>query len=308
MARWQRRRSSPLPWSIGDRAARASERRLACCTGSPIPGFAMTSKLHPTAVVDPDIVLGEGVEIGPLAVIGAGVELGAGTWVGAGAQIQGPTRMGKENRVFPNACIGFEPQDLKYRGEPTSLEVGDRNQFRELTTVHRGTTGGGGVTRIGSDNLFMAYTHIAHDALIGDRTIFANGATLAGHVEVQDDASISAFSAVHQFCRIGRHAYIGGYSAISQDALPFVKTVGQKAACYGINRIGLARKGVTPESLERLEGALRLLLRGGLGEAVEAIRVRYGDDPHVAQLLEFVATSKRGVIRTLPGRKGARGG
>lgn len=268
----------------------------------------MTAKIHPMAVVDPGAVIGDGVEVGPFAVIGADVELGDETWIGSGAQIQGPTRMGRGNRIFPHACIGFEPQDLKYRGERTRLEVGDRNQFRELTTVHRGTTTGGGVTRIGSDNLFMAYSHIAHDALIGDRTVFANGATLAGHVEVQDDASISAFSAVHQFCRIGRHAYVGGYSAISQDALPFVKTVGQKAACYGINRIGLARKGFSPEALDRLEGAVRLLMRGALAGALETARERHGDDPHVAELLEFVASSKRGVIRNPPGRKGGRGG
>jgi UDP-N-acetylglucosamine acyltransferase len=268
----------------------------------------VTAKIHPTAVVDSSAVLGEGAEIGAFAVIGADVELGEGTWVGAAAHVQGPTRMGRENRVFPHACVGFEPQDLKYRGEPTRLEVGDRNQFRELTTVHRGTPGGGGVTRIGSDNLFMAYTHIAHDALIGDRTVFANTATLAGHVEVQDDASISAFSAVHQFCRVGRHAYVGGYTAVAQDALPFVKTVGLKAACYGINRVGLSRKGISEESLAALEGALRLLLRGPLAQALEAVRERYGDDPHVAYLVEFVTSSQRGVLRNAPGRRGGRVG
>jgi UDP-N-acetylglucosamine acyltransferase len=270
----------------------------------------MSAKVHPTAAVDPTAVLGDGVEVGPFAVIGAEVELGEGTVVGAGAQIQGPTRLGRENQVFPQACIGFDPQDLKYRGERSTLEAGDRNQFRELSTVHRGTGLGGGVTRIGSDNLFMAYSHIAHDCVVGDRTIFANGATLAGHVEVQDDAAVSAFSGVHQFCRVGRHAYIGGYSVITQDALPFVKTVGQKPACYGLNRVGLERKGFSAESMRRLEEALRMLLRGPLkvADALEAIRQRHGDDPQVRHLVDFVASSQRGVIRAVPGRRGGRGG
>jgi UDP-N-acetylglucosamine acyltransferase len=166
------------------------------------------------------------------------------------------------------------------------------------------------VTRIGSDNLFMAYSHIAHDCVVGDRTIFANGATLAGHVEVQDDAAVSAFSGVHQFCRVGRHAYIGGYSVITQDALPFVKTVGQKPACYGLNRVGLERKGFSAESMRRLEEALRMLLRGPLkvADALEAIRQRHGDDPQVRHLVDFVASSQRGVIRAVPGRRGGRGG
>jgi UDP-N-acetylglucosamine acyltransferase len=270
----------------------------------------VASQIHPTAVVDPGAELGEGVVVGPHAVIGAGVTIGAGTHVGAGAYLQGPTILGRDNRVFPHVCIGTDPQDLKFRGEETRLEIGDRNHFREFCTVHRGTSKGGGLTTIGSDNLFMAYAHIAHDCHVGSRTIFANSATLAGHVEVQDDASISAFSAVHQFCRVGRHAYIGGFSVIVQDALPFVKTVGQKPAVYGVNKIGLERKGFAKETIERLDKAVRMLSRGGLhlGDAVIKLREELGDDPEVAYLADFVASAERGVIRSAPGRKGARGG
>ncbi|HEX2224671.1 MAG TPA: acyl-ACP--UDP-N-acetylglucosamine O-acyltransferase [Thermoanaerobaculia bacterium] len=267
--------------------------------------------VHPLAYVDPGAVLGEGVRVGPFAVIGAGVVLGDGCEVGAGAQIQGPARLGRENRIFPQACIGFEPQDLKFRGEEVAVEIGDRNQFRELCTVHRGTSKGGGVTRIGSDNLFMAYTHVAHDCAVGSRTVFANNATLAGHVEVHDDVTISAFTSVHQFCRVGRHAYVGAYSVITMDALPFVKTVGQKPACYGVNSIGLKRKGFDPGSVRRLERAFRILVRSGLNtpQALERLRAELGGDPagDVEYLIAFVESAKRGVHKSSP-RGGGRGG
>lgn len=268
------------------------------------------AEVHPLAVVDPGAVLAPGVTVGPHAVIGAGVEIGEGTRVGAGAQVQGPARIGRDNRIFPQACLGFEPQDLKFAGEEVFLEVGDRNQFRELSTVHRGTRKGGGVTRIGSDNLFMAYTHVAHDCQVGSRTVFANNATLAGHVEVHDDATISAFSSVHQFCRVGRHAYVGGYTVVVMDALPFAKTVGQKALCYGLNTIGLERKGVSAETIERLGRALRLLVRSRLptAEAVARIRAELGGDPDVEYLAAFVESSKRGVHKAPPGRTGGRAG
>jgi UDP-N-acetylglucosamine acyltransferase len=268
------------------------------------------TRIHPTAVVDSGAELAAGVVVGPFVTIGPGVVVGEGTEVGAGACLQGPTRIGRDNRIYPHACIGTDPQDLKFRGEDTRLEIGDRNQFREFCTVNRGTAKGGGVTRIGDDNLFMVYTHVAHDCSVGSRTIFANNATLAGHVEVQDDASISAFSAVHQFCRVGRHAYIGGYSVIVQDALPFAKTVGYKPAFYGLNRIGLERKGVPAETIGRLDAALRLLVRSGmnLGEAVAKLRADHADDPEVIYLADFVSSAERGVIRGLPGRRGARGG
>jgi UDP-N-acetylglucosamine acyltransferase len=269
-----------------------------------------TARIHSTASVDPSARLAEDVVVGPFAVIGAGVEIGAGTTVGAAAQIQGPTRIGRDNRIHGQACIGFDPQDVKFRGEETRLEIGDRNHFRELCTIHRGTAKGGALTRIGDDNLFMVYTHVAHDCQVGNRTIFANNATLAGHVEVHDDASISAFSAIHQFCRVGRHAYVGGYSVITQDALPFVKTVGAKPACYGVNKIGMERKGMSGETIGRLETAIRQLLRSKapLAEVLAGLESELGADADVAYLVDYVRTAQRGVIRTLPGRKGARGG
>ena len=270
----------------------------------------MTSSIHPTAVIDADARIASGVRVGPHAVIGAEVEIGEDTEVGAGAVILGPTRIGRENRIFSHACLGFEPQDLKFRGERTTLEIGARNQFREFCTAHRGTGAGGGVTRVGSDGLFMAYTHIAHDSSVGDRVIFANNATLAGHVEVGDDATIGAFSAVHQFCRVGKFAYIGGVSVITQDALPFVKTVGQKPAIYGVNRIGLERKGFDEERLRRLERAVRILTRERLStsSALERLREEFPGDPDVGHLVEFVASAQRGVIKTTPGSQGSRGG
>jgi UDP-N-acetylglucosamine acyltransferase len=269
----------------------------------------MTALLHPLASVDSAARLGEGVTVGPFAVIGPGVEIGEGTEVGAGAQIQGPTRIGRENRIFPQAAIGFEPQDLKFQGEEVRLEIGDRNQFREFCTIHRGTAKGGGVTRIGSDNLFMVYTHVAHDCQVGSRVIFANNATLAGHVEVHDDANISAFSAVHQFCRVGRHAYVGGYSVVTMDALPFVKTVGLKPACYGLNSIGLKRKGVPAETIARLDQAYRILVRSHLNtaQALERLHAELAGDPQVDYLIAFVESAKRGVYKSLP-RGGGRGG
>jgi UDP-N-acetylglucosamine acyltransferase len=269
----------------------------------------MSAGIHPLAVVDSGAALGEGVEVGPFALIGPGVTIGDGTEIGAGAQVRGPARIGRENRIYPQAAIGFDPQDLKFRGEEVFLEVGDHNHFREFCTVHRGTAKGGGTTRIGDGNLFMAYAHVAHDCQVGSRTVFANNATLAGHVEVHDDASISAFSAVHQFCRVGRHAYVGGYSVITMDALPFVKTVGQKPACYGLNSIGLKRKGMDAESIRRLEQAYRILVRSRLptSKALEQIRAELAGDPEVDYLIAFIESSQRGIVKSPP-RGGGRGG
>ena len=270
----------------------------------------MTTSVHPTAVIDPSAELDRGVKVGAHAVIGPRVEIGADSEIGPGAFIEGPTRMGRENRVFSAACIGFEPQDLKFTGEESWLEIGDGNHFREFCTVQRGTAHGGGITRIGDNNLFMVYTHIAHDCQVGSRSVFVNNATLAGHVTVHDDATIGAFSSVHQFCRIGRHGYIGGYSVITRDTLPFVKTVGMKPSCYGVNRIGLERKGFSPETLKHLSSAYRILVRSRLktSNAVGLLREEHGDVPEVLELIEFVESSQRGVIMDLPGNKGARGG
>jgi UDP-N-acetylglucosamine acyltransferase len=271
----------------------------------------MSAQIHPLAVVDPGAALGDGVRVGPFAVVGPEVEIGADTEVGAGAKIYGPAKIGRGNRIYSHACLGFDPQDLKFAGERVTVEIGDRNTFREGCTVHRGTAKGGGVTRVGSDNLFMTYTHIAHDCQVGSRTVFANNATLAGHVEVHDDASISAFTSVHQFCRVGRHAYVGGYSVITMDALPFVKTVGIKPAFYGVNKIGLSRKGVAPETIRRLERALRLLVRSGLNtaQALAKIREELGapPDPDIEYLISFIESAKRGVHKSAP-RGGRTGG
>jgi UDP-N-acetylglucosamine acyltransferase len=263
--------------------------------------------IHSTAQVDPSARLGSGVRVGPGAVLGPDVEIGDATEIGAGAQVLGPTRMGRENRVYPLACVGFDPQDLKYEGERSALTVGDRNTIRELSTLNRGTAFGGGVTRIGDDNLIMAYSHVGHDSQVGSRIVFTNGATLAGHVEVADDATIGAMSAVHQFCRVGRHAYIGGFSVITLDALPFARTVGQKPLCYGVNRIGLERKGLDADQIREIERAFRILLRSGknTSQALEELRGLTERSQHVDYLIDFVASSKRGVIKAK--RAGARG-
>lgn len=270
----------------------------------------METSIHPTAVIDSGARLGQGVRIGPFAVVGPDVEIGDESVLDAHAVIAGPTRLGRGNRVYSGAHIGFDPQDLKFTGEEVHLEVGDRNHFREGCTVHRGTGKGGGITRVGSDNLFMVGAHVAHDCQVGNRTIFANNGTLAGHVIVDDDAVIGAFSSVHQFCRVGRYAYIGGYSVLTQDVLPFVKTVGTKPAVYGLNRIGLERKGFDAETLKILERAFRILTRSKLSvkSALEKLREELaGQNPQVDYLIDFVASAERGVITTLPGR-GARGG
>ncbi len=275
--------------------------------------MASETVIDPRAVIDPEAVLGVGVRVGAGAYIGAGVEVGDGTEIGPGAVVHGPTRLGRDNRIFSLAAIGFEPQDLKFAGEEVRLEIGDRNQFREFNTIHRGTVKGGGITRIGSDNLFMAYVHVAHDCQVGSRTIFANNATLAGHVEVHDDATISAFSSIHQFCRVGRHAYVGGYSVVVMDALPFAKTVGQKPAFFGLNSIGLKRKGFDADAIARLDRALRLLVRSKLNtaQALERIRSEVGAPgawPEIDYLVGFVETARRGVHKSPPGRSGGRAG
>lgn len=268
----------------------------------------MSAKIHPTAIVDPRAELGDGVEVGPYATIGPEVVIGDGSEVGAHSDIRGPATLGRENVVFPHAAIGFDPQDLKYKGERTALEIGDRNTFREFCSINRGTAFGGGTTSIGDDNLFMTMTHVGHDCRVGSRTVFTNGGVLAGHVQVGDDATIGAYSAVRQFCRVGRHAYIGGYSVITMDALPFAITVGQKPRCMGLNRIGLERKGVPESTRSALEKALRILLRSRLNtsQAIERLRAELPGVPEVAELIDFIGTSERGFIKSV--RKGSRGG
>lgn len=257
------------------------------------------SRIHPSAVVDPGARLGEGTVVGPFSVIGDRVILGAECVVGPHAVIEGPSVLGARCRVYPFAAIGLPPQDLKFRGEETTLEVGDDNVFREGVTVHRGTAGGGGVTRIGSHNLLMAQTHVAHDCRVGSHVIFANAATLAGHVTVEDGATVGAFSGVHQFCRVGRHAYIGGYSVLTQDALPYVLTVGNRAKSFGINVIGLERRQMPAATIAALKQAYRVLFRSRLTqpEALARLEAELGGVEEVRILADFVRTSERGVIR-----------
>ncbi len=266
----------------------------------------MSARVHPSAVVDSRARLGDQVVVGPGAVVGAEVEIGDGTEIGAHVYLEGPARIGSENRIFPHACLGAEPQDLKYAGEPVSLEIGDRNVVREFVTVHRGTGKGGGVTRIGDDNLFMVYSHVAHDCQVGDRTVFANCATLAGHVEIGDDAVIGAFAAVQPFGRVGRHGYVGGFTRLLSDALPFVKTVGMRPAVLGVNRIGLQRKGFDADRVKALVRANRILLRSGLNtsQALARLEEEFPANADVAYLVDFVRGARRGVVKTLPSSRG----
>jgi len=257
------------------------------------------AQVDPRAAVDPGAVLGEGTVVGPYSVVGPGVVIGAGVRIASHVVIQGPTVVGDECEVHPFASLGGPPQDLKYRGEPTRLEIGRRNIFRETCTVSRGTAGGGGVTRIGDGNLFMAGAHVAHDCRVGNSTIFANAATLAGHVTVGDFSTVGAYSGVHQYCRIGEHAFIGGYSVITQDALPYVLTVGNRARSHGINVIGLRRRNFGEDAIGALRRAYLRLFRSKLllKDAAESVEREMGGIPEVAKLLEFILTSERGVIR-----------
>jgi UDP-N-acetylglucosamine acyltransferase len=260
----------------------------------------MSAKIHPTAIVDPAASIAAGAEIGPWCFIGPAVSIGEDTIVGPQMRIEGPATIGGRNRFVGQASIGTNPQDLKFRDEKTELRIGDDNTFREFVTVNRGTAGGGGVTTIGSRNYFMAYAHVAHDCHVGSDTVFANAATLAGHVEVGDFATVGAFSAVHQFCRVGNHAFIGGGSILTQDVLPFVKTVGSRPAkTYGINTIGLERKGFSKETIEALQRVYRILVRSKLRleEALERIDREFGSVPDARYLAEFVRGAKRGIVR-----------
>jgi UDP-N-acetylglucosamine acyltransferase len=257
-------------------------------------------KIHAHAVVAAGAKLGAGVEVGAFAVIGAEVQLGEGCVVHAHAVVQGPSKFGRENIFHPFSCVGSEPQDYTFRGEQTCLEAGDANIFREYVTVNRGTSKGGGTTRLGNENFFLSYSHIGHDCQIGSNTLFVNGATLAGHVEVQDFATIGAFSPVHQFCRIGRYAYIGACTVITQDVPPFSKIVTERETkSFGINAIGLERKGFSGKQLVALKKAYRLLLRSKLNtsQALEKMRELCGDSEDVCELIKFIESAERGIVK-----------
>jgi UDP-N-acetylglucosamine acyltransferase len=255
------------------------------------------SLIDPTARVAPEAQLGPGVKVGAYAVIGPQVKIGAGTIVEAHAVVDGDTTIGRENHLYPFCSVGLAPQDLKYHGEATRLEIGDRNVIREFVTLNRGTGGGGGLTSIGSDNLFMAYAHVAHDCRVGSHTIFANGATLAGHVDVADHATIGAFSAVHQFCRVGIYGFLGGYTVATKDVLPYSKTVGNRARMYGVNTLGLQRRGFKPEVISAIRHAYRVLLQSRLNTSEAVARLEAEPMiPEVRLLVEFIRSAKRGVV------------
>jgi len=258
----------------------------------------MTSEIDPRAIISSTAHLGNGVRVGAFAVVGNGVELGDECVLEPHAVLRGPARIGRKN-IFDSFCsVGGDPQDLKFSGERTELVVGDANRFREFSTVSRGTTGGGGVTRIGNENLFMAYSHVAHDCIVGSHTVFANGATLAGHVVVEDWANVGAFSPVHQFCRIGHYAYVGACTVITQDVPPFSRVVTEREThCYGVNTVGLERRGFDRERLDTIEKAFRLLLRSKLNtsQALEQIRAQLNGSSDIRELVEFIESAQRGL-------------
>jgi UDP-N-acetylglucosamine acyltransferase len=255
--------------------------------------------IHPTAIVSPEAEIGSDVSIGPYCRIGERVKIGDSCRFDSHVVVEGPTTIGTDNHFFPFCVIGVPPQDLKYKGENTFLTIGSHNVFREYVNVHRGTQGGGGHTKIGDHNFLMVGTHIAHDCVIGNHVLLANAATLAGHVFIDDYASIGAYSGVHQFCRVGTHGFVGGYSVVTKDVLPYSKTVSERNThAYGVNSIGLERKGFTAEQIRNITAAFRLLLRSKLntGQAVDAIR-REPVTPEVKVILDFIESSDRGIIK-----------
>ena len=260
----------------------------------------MSGQIHPTAIVDPAAVIPSSCKIGPFCIVGKDVEMGENCELLSHVVLKGPTKMGSRNRVFPFTTLGLEPQDLKFKGEPTRLEIGDNNVIRESVTIHRGTPGGGGVTRVGSHCLIMAYSHIAHDCSISDNVIMANAATLAGHVTVEEYAVVGALCPVHQFVRIGAYSYIGGGTTITQDVLPFSLTSAKRDVhAFGMNSVGLERKGFSKERLRKIHRAYRTLLssRMNIGESLEKLKAESDLGEDVARLIRFVEGSQRGILK-----------
>lgn len=255
--------------------------------------------IDPRAVVDPEARVAENVTVGPFSVIGPGVEIGEGTWIGPHVVIQGPTRIGRDNRIFQFSSVGEIPQDKKFHGEDSTLTIGDRNTIREFATINRGTQQGGGETRIGDDNWLMAYIHIAHDCIVGNQSIFANGASLAGHVIVEDFAILGGFTLVHQFCRIGAHSFCAMGSAVGKDVLPYVMVSGNPARPHGLNNEGLKRRGFDEEARRAVRRAYKIIYRSGLTleEATEALRPLAAEHAAVAPMLDFIESSQRSIIR-----------
>lgn len=256
--------------------------------------------IHPSSFVDPQARLGEGVWIGPHCVIGGKAAIGRNTRLEGNIQILGLTEIGEDCRFSPFSVIGGEPQDVGYLQEETRVRIGDRNVFREFITIHRGTVKGGGETIVGSDGYFMAYSHIAHDCRVGDKVVFTNAATLGGHVSVDDFATISAFSAVHQFCRVGKYAYVGGFTVVTQDVVPFAKVAGMRPVLfYGFNAIGLRRQGFTRDRVQVIKEIFRLLFHSGLNtsQAIEQIQAQIPAGEDRDEVIRFVQASKRGIIK-----------
>jgi len=256
--------------------------------------------IHPQAIVAADAKLGTGVRVGAYAIVGEGVELGEGCVLHAHAMVQGPSKIGRENSFHSFCVVGGDPQDLRFRGEKTELSVGDGNTFREYVTISRGTVGGGGKTTIGSGSLFLATSHVGHDCHVGDNTLFVNGATLAGHVTVEDYATIGFQSPVHQFCRVGRYAYIGASTVITQDVPPFSRVVTERETKnYGVNSIGLERKGFSEARLKVLTRAFRLLSRSKMNtsQALAEMRKSLADSEDVQELIRFIETAERGIVK-----------
>jgi len=259
----------------------------------------MTGSIHPTAVIAGDAELAPGVAVGAYAVIGAGVCIGRGTIVGPHVVIEGPTRIGEDNRIFQFASVGADPQDQKYDGEITRLEIGDRNVIRECTTIHRGTVQDRGVTRIGCDNLFMACSHVAHDCVVGSHCVLANHATLAGHVHLDDWVIMGGLSGIHQFVQVGVHAFIANNAAVTLDVPPYVMAVGQPAGAHSINAEGLKRRGFTPEQVRNIRAAFRLLYRSGLklAEASTQLEALAREQKELRALVDFMPRATRGIVR-----------
>lgn len=255
--------------------------------------------IHPTAIVSPEARIAADVFVGPYCRIGDRVQIGNGCRFESHVIVEGPSTIGEDNQFFPFGTIGLQPQDLKFKGEETFLTIGNHNVFREYVNIHRGTKGGGAHTKIGDHNFLMAYAHVGHDSVLGNHIILANAATLAGHVTIEDNATIGAFSGIHQFCRIGAYGYVGGYSVITKDVLPYSKTVSERnTQAYGPNVIGLERKGFTQEQIQNIKSAFRLLLQSKLNttQAVEAIQAEV-QSPEVQIILDFIEASHRGVIK-----------
>jgi UDP-N-acetylglucosamine acyltransferase len=259
----------------------------------------MAGSIHPTAVIASDAELAADVEVGAYAYIGPGVRIGRGTVVRPHAVIEGPTTIGEENRIFQFASVGADPQDKKYRGERTRLEIGDRNVIRECVTVHRGTVQDHSVTRIGDDNLFMAGVHVAHDCVVGSHCVLANNVALAGHVHINDHVILGGYAGVHQFCKVGAHAFIANNAGVTLDVPPFVMAVGQPARAHSINAEGLKRRGYTPEQIRSIRAAFRVLYRSGLklAEAMGRIEALAAEQPELRPLVEFLPQATRGIVR-----------